>query len=149
MREAIGGGRIYIIAIGIILLFTGYLAFSINRSRVYNVKNKIVNILERYNGNSENARIAINDYLASVSYRSTGNCPSGYGYSINGTGITSSNAMYCINEIVVTDESAVDSIPKSYFEVTTFFKLDIPIISSVFNFQIKGQTKTLFRPSKY
>ena len=81
MREAIGGTAIFQIVIFFILLFTGFMCLSINHSKAFNVKNMIINTLERKEkidlSNTENdeAIKEIVSYLKKHSYRTTGICP--------------------------------------------------------------------------
>lgn len=146
MRESIGATWIYAIVVVLIFLFSGYLAFSINRSRVIKVKNEIMNIVERANGNSRAARRKINEYLADVGYRSTGNCEVGDGYNTSSTTATGTNTMYCIQEIPMQSGSTGETVESSYFHVTVFFQLDLPVVSQLFNFDISGDTKVLYVP---
>jgi hypothetical protein len=91
VREAIGGTWLFQIVIVFVLLFTGYMCLTINHSKAFNVKNTIINAIERENGinltnpEGDAAMDTIKEYLQSQSYRTTGNCPSGYtGYNRNG-----------------------------------------------------------------
>ena len=56
MREAIGGAWLMGVVVFFIVLFTSYLALSVNHSRAFNVKNAIVEIIERHNGYTYCAR---------------------------------------------------------------------------------------------
>lgn len=145
MREAYGATGIYAIVVVLIFLFSGYLAFSVNRSRIIKVKNEIMNIVERANGNSIEARNRINAYLADVGYRASGDCDAGDGYRIGSTTSTTSDANYCIQE-VVTNSGSAETIPSSYYHVTVFFQLDIPLISQLFHFDISGDTRVMYIP---
>lgn len=145
MRESIGATWIYMIAIALVLLFSGYLTLSINYSRAFKVKNEIVNIIERNKGINNESITEINTYLKKVGYRTTGDCPAtSSGYSTAGLGITN-DPMYCV-ESVLAHESTEESLEAYYFRVTVFFKLDIPIISSIFNFDVDGDSKTVYIP---
>ena len=53
MRDAIGGLFSLQIILAFILLVNGYLAYSVNYTRAFRVKNGIVNILEQYEGHTE------------------------------------------------------------------------------------------------
>ena len=84
MREAIGGTAIFQIVIFFILLFTGFMCLSINHSKAFNVKNMIINTIERVekidltNTENDEAIKEIVGYLKKNSYRTTGNCPPNY-----------------------------------------------------------------------
>ncbi|HOZ89223.1 MAG TPA: hypothetical protein PK737_03230 [Bacilli bacterium] len=147
MREAIGSTWIYMIAIALVILFSGYLALSINYSRAFKVKNEIVNIIERNKGMNSSAQEEIKEYIVRVGYRTTGECEakatvSGYSSATNST---TDDAMYCV-EKVRAHEATQEFPPAYYFKVTVFFQLDIPIISSIFNFDVSGDSKIIYLP---
>ena len=68
MREAIGGTWIFSIVIVFIVLFTSFLALSVNYSKAFKVKNGIVNIIEKREGISDATVDEISDYLNNVGY---------------------------------------------------------------------------------
>ena len=86
MREAIGATWIFVIVIVFIVVFTGYLAFSVNYAKAFAMKDSIIDILEKYNGPGETADSAstvatpglvlqeINEKMKAVNYNSLGNC---------------------------------------------------------------------------
>ena len=70
-----------------IVLFSGYLAISVNYSKAFNVKDKIVTIIEQNEGLNNNAQTEIDNYLSGVGYHVYGTCNSeekGIGKSTNG-----------------------------------------------------------------
>ncbi len=156
MREAIGGLGLFQIVIFFLALFSGYLCLSVNSSKAYKVKDEIINIIEKHNGIEESAIKEIQTYLTKVGYRSTGNCESGVerGYSANGRASISRGALFCIKEVSVHkyDKDNVDSLQlpeRSYFAVRVFFKLDLPIFGDVFAYDLKGDTRILYFPTRW
>ena len=99
MREAIGGTWLFNLVIFFVLLFAGYMCLSINYSKAFNVKDKIINEIERNGGiknisNTDNTDETINNitsYLSEVGYRTTGSCE-GYEYGCNRNGKCVSNS---------------------------------------------------------
>ena len=88
MRESISGTALFLIVIFFVVLFTGYLCLSINKSRAFAVKNSIVRIIERYGtGKNSAAALATNpvdgsnfsndikEELKNVGYNTTHDCP--------------------------------------------------------------------------
>ena len=142
MREAIGGTAIFQIVIFFILLFTGFMCLSINHSKAFNVKNMIINTIERVEkidlSNTENdeAIKEIVGYLKKNSYRTTGKCPSNY------TGINRIKA-----ENVAKNSSEFPEM--NYYRVIVFYQLDLPIFRSLFEFQVSGDTKIMYRSTGY
>ena len=54
MREAIGGTWLFGLVITFIVFFASFLAISINYSKAFNVKNNIVDLISKYEGNNCN-----------------------------------------------------------------------------------------------
>ena len=75
MREAIGGTWIFSIVIVFIVLFTSFLAISVNYSKAFKVKNGIINIIEKKEGVSDSTVAEISDYLNNVGYLVYSRCP--------------------------------------------------------------------------
>ena len=162
MKESIGGTQIFIIVITLVLLVTGIMAFTINRSNAFSVKDQLVTILERAGGfdmtseivggslNGDEALEEIVDTLDHNSYRQTGKCPVSNGtdykvtaYQRNGTQTVGDNeASFCIVQI---NAKTPDGTPQSYYyQIIVFYTLDLPVIKEIFNFKAVGETKALY-----
>ena len=163
MREAIGGTWLFNLVIFFILLFAGYMCLSINYTRAFNVKDKIINELERnggvgkdflVNGKEDMAISNISDYMGQVGYRTTGKC-NDYDYGCDANGSCTNNPSdarnyaYCLSEVKAGETYTLaqeqEFIYVSYYKVKVFYHLDLPIIRSAFQFSIKGDTKLLYK----
>ena len=147
MREAIGGTWLFQIVIFFVLLFTGYMCLTINHSKAFNVKNMIIKSIEREEGLdlsnplSDPSVEKIVTYLKETSYRTTGNCPTGYtGFNRDGA-LDSRNSAFCIQKVVTRSDGDLPDM--SYYRVVVFYQLDLPIFNEVFNFKVTGDTKLL------
>lgn len=150
MRESIGGGWLLGIVALFIALFSGYLALSLNHSKAYKVKNKIINVIEDNQGISPSAESIIKDYLSEISYKtvqiSQKNCDKYDSTYYNGG--------YCVKEIKVcyNSENAVvenGNTDKSkcegrYYKVTTFTKVELPLFNFSINVPLHGETKVIY-----
>lgn len=145
MRDALGGVvNIQFILIFIVLV-SGYLAFSVNYTKAFRAKNKIIDVYESYEGNLKNpgAEEKISSYLKKIGYRPA----TQYVTAANAEcdNCDCSSGLYCIQNIAVDSESA---LKKTYAEVTTFISIDIPIINQILPhvdfFKVKGSTKTVY-----
>lgn len=150
MKESFGALSITTIFVTLIILFSGYLCISVNQTKAYNVKNELVNIIQRHNGVDGSTIEEIAGHLNEVSYRSLGSCDEedGIGYTLSG-GRSQTKANYCIKcvNINVNLNDPYKQFPNaSYYKVKVFFSLDLPIINNVFNFSLSGTTKTLYYP---
>ena len=174
MKEAIGGTWLFQLVIFFILLFTGYVCLTINYSRAFDVKDKIINEIERNGGfkttKDDYTLNEIKKYMAKVGYRSTGSCI-GFDIGCERDGKCSNVSSnkeyaYCVKEIKydnelsgMNDEHSKSNklygghvtdgefIYLSYYKIRVFYSLDLPIIRRVFDFHINGDTKTLYRIS--
>lgn len=132
MREAIGGTWIFGIVVTFIVLFSSYLAISVNYSKAFHVKNEIVSIIEKYEGFNNASEDAIDTYIKGYGYGVRGACETGGQDPSNG------KYKYCISCV-----TKVDSLTKTYYTVKVFFKLDLPIIGNIFTFPVTGSTKSI------
>lgn len=160
MKESIGVLSLTNIVILFILVFTGYLCVMLNQTKAYNVKNEIITIIQKNNGLSDNAVSEINDYMSEVGYRSTGRCDA---VDYNDGAVTtkaieaggkltdSDKGMICITKhsINYNLNDPTGQFPNAaYYDIKVFFALDMPIINSVFNFNLKGNTKIVYCPKE-
>lgn len=162
MKESYGGTWLFQIVIFFILVFTGYLCLSINHSRAFNIKDDIVTIVERY-GNIEHLNTTsrasfeeeITELFEKEGYHINGQCDSGWvGYNNLGQkqSMSSSNSAFCLRQIIANSSgtgnctSTTGSNQKCsyYYQIETFYQLDIPIFNSVFNLKVKGDTMVNF-----
>ena len=162
MREAIGGSWLFNIVIFFILLFAGYMCLSINYSKAFSVKDKIINEIERNGGISlitspkDETIQNITNYLQKVGYRTTGKCVDNnekYDYGCDRDGqcqnaVQGRDYAYCLSEKKASDAyknaQPGEFIYVSYYKVKVFYQLDLPVIRHAFNFSVKGDTKTLY-----
>ena len=174
MREAVGGTGLFIIVVAFILLFTGIMSITINHSKAFAVKDDIVQYIENTNGDiyegSDESNLS-DDFVSILSndaYWTTSKCQNTnnvdsedknvfVGYSRDGKLLGSEEpasicikrtqtdqATYLDNTIGEGKYSKGDTTRGCYYEVQVFYKLDIPIISSAFSYNVKGQTKALY-----
>ena len=172
MREAIGGTWIFQVVIGFILLFTGFICLAVNRSKAFATKDQIIQVIQSYNGISTQYQLEgynegridafydIHDYIKSTSYRNTGVKPDPekvgeevyeyYCYDRNAKYTSKdNNATFCIAPISVKNDGCnvsmdCNELPSmTYYKIVVFYQLDIPVFHDLFNFTVKGDTKTM------
>lgn len=163
MKEAMGGTWLFGIVLTFVVLFTTFISLSTNYSRCFKIKDEIITTIEHYNGVNEKSISRINEYLSGIGYSSTGNCPEDdsscwYGFKVGNNTRTMGrkDVNYCISKYTITrpykaENGKVTEIngpighPRSaYYKVTVFFKLNWPIISSIFNLNISGETSVIY-----
>lgn len=160
MRESVGILSLTNIVIFFILVFTGYLCITLNQTKAYNVKNQVISIIQKNGGIDSQAVTEIQEYMSEVGYRSSGKCDSEDISSITNYAITQreglqingSTGMICISRHNINDNlpDSTGQFPKAaYYDIKVFFALDMPIINSVFNFNLKGSTRMVYCPKEY
>ncbi len=140
MREAIGGTWIFSIVIVFIVLFSSYLAISVNYSKAFKVKNNIISIIEQNEGLNSTAQSEINRYLSGVGYHVYSSCDKANGEKGYGPNNKNNSYRYCVSKRT----SGEGTFKKTYYKVRVFFRLDLPILSSVFVFPVTGETKAVY-----
>lgn len=173
MREAIGGTWLFGIVITFIALFTSFLSYSISYTRAFNMKSEILNIIERNEGYTESegtvenmteeqllkddsaeAKIFYHIKKYGYNYTSASNIdcasvghPSGTENRTGGYCVTK----YCPDAEEVFDEATGTLIlkddgadSKTYYKVTTFIAITIPVINITLKVPVTGETRTLF-----
>ena len=163
MREAIGGTWLFGLVITFIVFFASFLAISINYAKAFNVKNNVVDLIAKYEGNNPCARKHIAEYLRDTGYLVAGSCPakgsieSGtenefeyIGYDLNGNKVaTGSKAYFCVakdsNTVAVPGYSKID---KYYYRVIIFFRIDLPMFGNLTTYKIKGETESVYFPTE-
>ena len=164
MKESIGGISLTMIVIVLILLFAGIMSLTISRSNAIAVKDRIIRIIEEYDGfemngpevtydtecsGNNDALCDILDTINNYSYRQTGKCPDGeevVGFQRNGAKVYSSDdkAAFCIVRTTAgRDGAGYRQNDKYYYKVIMFYGIDIPVIKQILNFKATGETKML------
>lgn len=142
MKESIGGTWLFGIVIVFILLFTAIMCFTINQSKAIAVKSDLIDYIEYNEGIDISKELNSNavKIINNAGYYTTGTCDEGYiGFDRTGKKV-STNPVLCIKEIPSNNETA-----GCYYDVELFYKLDLPVIESIFNFKVRGKTKELYK----
>ena len=134
MREAIGSSLLFNLIIVIVIVMIAFLVGSLSYSKAFKVKNRIINIIEKYEGyNQTDSKMIneINSELKNMGYRINKNkkCKSG---DISG----SNSYEFCIYK--------KQTKTGSYYKVVTYMYFDIPIIGSLLHFPVSGETKIFY-----
>ena len=151
MREARGGTWLFGLVITFIVFFASFLAVSINYSKAFNVKNNIVDLIGKYEGNNNCTRKHISNYLSTVGYLVPGKCPTDdaynyTGYDLNGNAVDpGKKAYYCISND--SNDNANVVLKKEFYRVVIFFRIDLPIVGDLTTFRIKGETESIYYPN--
>lgn len=126
------------IIIFFILIFASFLVLVLSYNKAYTVKNRMLTVLEKYEGATGESIEIINGIMHNASYQGKGKCPiDWYGaLDLEGSFEISDGVnkyYYCLEEIKEDN--------KIYYNVKVFYKFDLPVIGNVINYTIDGETK--------
>lgn len=143
MRDALGGVVNLAMIVVFLVLVCGYLAFNVNYTKAFRVKNYIITSLEQYEGNCNTGTACSNkiqSYIKQVGYSAPEFKIEDY----------TCNYGYCYKEFKASNEvdsSVSESKDQVYYRVVTQINIDIPIINRIMPglkiFQISGNTKLI------
>ena len=142
MRDAVGGTFMIKLLLIFLAVYTVFIAIAINYAKAFKVKNKVINIIEQsegvdYNDVSDASVIGqINTYMNDIHY---GINTSSVEKKCIGYDYINTERGYCISKVENYDSSA------SYYRVTTFETISVPIVRLEFTVPIKGETRKIER----
>lgn len=140
MRDALGGVVNIAIIVVFMVIVSGYLAFNVNYTKAFRVKNKIISVIENREGLDEIGKKEIENYAKSIGYNVNINKCSGEWEAVN-----KDKGTFCYKR--VSQDKGSDRLDKGYYEIITFVSIDIPIIKNIMPhiefFQVRGSTKSI------
>jgi hypothetical protein len=147
MRDSIGGVFNLVIIVVFIVIVLGYLAFTVNYTKAFRMKNKIISLYEDYNGNcNSECEKKIKEYADLIGYKpSKITCDTANNYKDSGT-----STKYCFKKVDVSNEannSISDQKKRYYYKIVTKIDINIPIIENTLGikvFSVKGNTKIFY-----
>ena len=144
MRDAVGSTWVFSMVILFTLIFAGFLVLVLDYSRAYKIKNEMTTIVEKYEGFSsgDNGSIKIiNNFLINNGYKNVGSCADGeYGVLLSSNDNKAVEAHsgvkynYCFERV---KES------KCYFKIRVFYPFELPVLGTIKNITITGQTNSM------
>lgn len=162
MRESIGGTWLIGIVALFIVLFSAFMAYSINYTKAFRAKNGIIDLIEQnegytfYNGpnidNMTQEQLMNDSSVQAQAYALVKSM--GYDY-----GSKSENKVVCNNDGTISDATKIDAAyqPGGYcvyrfcnsdgtyrYKVVTYVMMKFPVINFGITVPIKGETKTLY-----
>lgn len=133
------------IMIFFILIFATFLVLVLSYNKAYQIKNRMLSIIEKYEGVTLKSAEFINDYAYNKSYTNTGKCPR------NWIGVTNISEDISSQDFEVADgkkkyyycfQENEDSNGMIYYDVMVFYRFNLPVIGSIANYKIEGTTKS-------
>ncbi len=151
MRDAISGAMTLQIIVIFMIIINCYLAFSVNYTKAFRVKNEIRSIIEKNEGFTCSAKDQINDLMLKNNYKMNSKfetwCTNN-GYQV--ARLDAGSFCYKYSKVDVTGTSNDNSLYKgAYYTVATFVNVDLPLVNNVLPFAgnlflVKGETALIF-----
>lgn len=138
MKEAIGTSMVFNLILIFISVFIILFVSSIAYSKGFKVRNRLIDIIEKYDGFTTEAQQEIDENLASIGYRMVDK-PCG---DHNGTMPVYNNSpyRYCVYQY--------NTSKGDYYGVKVFIHFDFPLIGGFIEIPIYGETRVLFDKSE-
>ena len=154
MKDSIGMVPALVVLFIGIAAISGYIAFTVNYSKAFKAKSRIVNIIQEYENDIDNGdtlskiKKDVGDYLKSINYSSTDlllakGCREDQGWQ------TIQNQGWCYKIVATGSDSSNEyhsKQQKKYIKIRTFISIDVPIFNKFFAnipiFYVDGSTKT-------
>ena len=142
MRDASGGAVNIFIIVVFIVFALGYMAFNVNYTKAFRMKDKIINLYEKYKGQCESdCQQEIITYSQKVGYKPDA-------LRCKDPNVVSGTGLYCVKKVEVgyTEGAIKDRKTRCYYHITTKVEVKIPIIEYLMNisvFDVSGDTKTI------
>lgn len=164
MKESIGGLSLFIIVIALIVLFTGIMSFTVNRSNSFAIKDELISIIENNGGFDMRATYDFDsntgdetlgkmiETIGTHKFRETGPCPSmdyptevacfdRVGNTVSEGGEAS---VIIIKHRGAQSDDKIGTTEPYYYEVRVYYRFDLPVLNNVLVFHVDGQTKPMY-----
>lgn len=153
MRDAFGGLVNLVIISIFLVIVSGFLAFNVNYTKAFRVKNNIISSFEQYEGNCNagtECYAKIEKYMQSIGYSKSSTIkPNEEGFNCSNSGFC--YKLYCSNGQNNASPGPVGSVcspeKKGYYKIVTQINIDIPILNKIIPsmdvFKVYGNTRTI------
>ncbi len=150
MNEGVGSTTILTIIMFFIAIVSAYMAFNVNYTKAFRMKNKIIAMYEENNGVcGSSCQNEIVEYSKKIGYNPAGSLDCNK-TDVKPLGITDSygknvKGLWCEYKIKVdknraSDKVFVDSNDEYYYRILTRINIQIPIIQNLLHLQILNVT---------
>lgn len=144
MRDAVGGTFMIKLLLIFLAVYTIFIALAINYAKAFRVKNKILDIIEQnegiknYEDTTDPALNQIDTYIGNIHYWVNTSTIKDKCEKLeydNEKDLINSDKGYCI--------ATVEGDTASYYKVTTFVTLSIPVVKLEYTIPISGETRKI------
>lgn len=151
MRDAIGGAMTLQIIVIFMIIINCYLAFSVNYTKAFRVKNEIRSIIEKNEGLTDAAKEQINDLMLKNKYKMNElfeTWCSNNDYEV--LRLAAGSFCYKYQKVDVSGTyNDLNTYKGAYYTVATFVNIDLPLVNNLLPFAgnlflVKGETALIY-----
>jgi len=148
LKESIGTTWTFQLVIVFILIFVSFLIVTLTYSKTFKTKNELINIIEKYEGVSQESLSIMNQYLRYNGYKVTKKCPAGW------YGVTSidkdSRLEYVGNNNIhkyyyCLKRESEEGSALAHYNIKVFFKFTLPVFETIGTFTVNGSTSDFYK----
>ncbi len=154
MRNAIGSAWIFSICLTFIILFTAYLAITVNYAKAFRIKSHLVSKIEEHEGYDSSLEADIVEYLKDEGYDAAGSCEqyiTDDGEDVDWALQECLNVQpggkceACIYRREVENKLQGLNSSRAYYRVIVFFRFDLPVVKAFLpSFQVGGDSRYIY-----
>ncbi len=150
MNEGVGSTTVLVVIVVFIAVVSAYLAYNVNYTKAFRMKNKIISLYEEYDGKCvTECRNKIIEYAKDIGYNPYNSlrCDD---QDVKPAGVTTTtgrevSGLFCEYKIKVQKSSAsddvfIDSGDEYYYRILTRIDIQIPIIQNILSLRILNVT---------
>lgn len=147
MNEGVGGSLILSLIVVFMVFVLSYMAFNVNYTKAFRLKNKVISEYEKYNGACNDAcKQDIQKYANSIGYNVQDrlHCDK-YFKADNIVSVQAVSNLYCVYKIRAYKSDynhsvVADSGDPYYFKILTRTNISIPIVQNALPIQVLNST---------
>ncbi len=155
MNEGVGEAMSLALVMFFIVVISSYLAFTINYSKAFKVKSKLIDTIQKYDNDPTDTRVTndMRTYINDVGYsassdRMKSQCGGDGRTTGYAPGLADQGWCYQIFEEKTDGKGNTVKTKRRYVKVKTFVAVDIPVINRIFGgipiFTVEGSTKAIY-----
>lgn len=159
MKDAVGGVFTLQAIIIALLIIMCLMAFAVNYSKAFRVKNEIRSIIEKSEGLTPSAEVQINEmirnhqyFLSSIYYDQCSKLGDGWKLYTSSDSSGGSGVHFCIKCEFANNLGETNQNPEyrgAYYSIVTFVNIDVPIVNNLIPFtinffKVSGETALIY-----
>lgn len=156
MKEAMGGVFTLQAIIFALIIIMCLMAFAVNYSKAFRVKNEIRSIIEKSDGLTDSAQVQINKMIREHQYFLSDKYDDAcrkLGYDIyRSTQDGGAGVKFCIKQELANNMGEINQKPDyqgAYYSIVTFVNIDVPIVNNLIPFtanffKVSGETALIY-----